>query len=428
MLPLPASLLALALAAGALAPGVTGPVAAGLAQEIERIDPVDAAAKRALEEAPPRTRLGNMRGFQAVSRVAFVALPDDPHRLTFSAAFPERTRLSLSSAAGQRQVMRLGSGWFGHDKLIERGLAQKPSYLLEGAGRDETRLDFALRRALFLWPDGASFVGEGLSRTAKIGKVGVLLVNLDRETERPVSIRAFDRTGRAAAEVREITWTRDGDRTWPKTFTFLAGGQPLWKEEVERVRADFLFTDTMFLPGDRVGRLVGESHGSAVRAHFQAGAWTKRVPLPTGTDAEAAADRALELWADLKEDLAERDVEIATDVVIEVDGDRRPVALLMEVSESPAHDAALEDDREWTLRDPSESWAFRCGTLEEASEAAFRAVEEKLSDALERVRAPEIRLTVRPSKTPNERTVLARIDVLQAFRVREPRRGEPGGR
>ncbi|MEM9383030.1 MAG: hypothetical protein AAGB93_23980 [Planctomycetota bacterium] len=388
-------------------------------------DRVDAAAKRALEEAPPRGRIGRMRGFQSVSRVVFVALPDDPHRLTFSAAFPDRTRLALSSDGGHRQVMRLGDAWFGHDQ--ER-VEQRPSYLLEGEGRDETRLDFALRRALFLWPDGATFVGEGLSRTSKVGDVGVLLVQLDRGTERPASIRAFDRKGRSAAEVRDIEWREEGGRAWPARFTFLANGQPLWTEEVERVRPDFLFTDTMFLPGDRVGRLVGESHGSAVRARFLDGAWIRSVALAPGTRTDEAADRALVLWATLREDLAKRGVELGLDVGLELDGDRRPVAVQLEVLESPSHDAVLGEDSDWERRDPTEAWTFRCAEVPSADHRAYEAVEEPLTERVEPIGEPMIRLLVRAATAPKEQARWARVEVVQAFRVRAPRRTDPVGR
>ena len=291
---------------------VAGASAASIQQSAGRQDAAkeaaDAAARSALKTAPTRSKIGRMRGVRFLSRVTFEAAPEEPHELALSLAFPARSRLTLESADGRVERYQLGDTWFGQD-ITAGGLAtRRQSFLLAGEDRDEARLDIALRRALFLWPDGPEFTGAGTTFTSKVEGLGVLLALVDEDSGRPRSIRAIGRRGKVIAELRDVTWTTGGERAWPKTLVFAAGGKALWSEVVERVEDEWLFADTWFLPSDRIAGMVGRPIDATLRMRVVEEAWTARSVLPPGTTRERALDLALERWSSVRDRLGEQDL------------------------------------------------------------------------------------------------------------------------
>lgn len=387
-------------------------------------DVADAAARAALKTAPPRSKIGRMRGVRFLSRVTFEAAPEEPHELALSLAFPARSRLTLESADGRVERYQLGDTWFGLDITAGALARRRPSFLLTGKDRDEARLDIALRRALFLWPNGPEFTGAGTTFTSKVEGLGMLLATVDEESGRPRSIRAIRRNGKVIAELRDVVWTSGGERAWPKSLVFAAGGKMLWSEVVERVEDEWLFADTWFLPSDRIAGMVGHPIDATLRMRVVDEAWTTRSVLPPGTTRESALDLALERWSSLRDRLGEQDLKIGVAVSIELDERRMPVAVFVEIATDARADAALKDAEEWSKRGRRAAWMVLCKTLDDASESAFEAV----ADAVEKSGMADgsvvLRFDVTSGAGPEPVAPVATgLRIVQAFRVSDPKGG-----
>ncbi|MEM9801937.1 MAG: hypothetical protein AAGA20_16545 [Planctomycetota bacterium] len=366
-------LVSLALAV-CIGPGVVAPRASTLHEQSDEATSTRSPqreARRALENAPKREKLGRIRGVRTISRVVFAQAPDRPHVLTFSAAFPGRSRLILESESGTVERFDLGGVWFGREQSSGTPLEASRSYLLEGAGRVETRLDLALRRAVFFWPDTRSWTGAGRTRTAEVDDIGVLLATLDPSTGRPTEVRAIDSTGRVSGAFRAIEWKVDGERAWPSSLEFVAGDSLIWTEVVEEIGVDWNFADTYFLPSDRIGALVGRPIETNVRIRILDPAWVRRTSIDATTSLDGAVERALELWEDARGELEELDLAPLPKLEVELDAKRRPVAVTIEVAASPASDAAFAESQDWTRRQREDAGVRLCDTTSEAGTASL---------------------------------------------------------
>lgn len=331
------------------------PAAPARTEAADREDPTSAEAiRQVLERAPRRTRREGSWGSRVVSVVSFDAAPDRPHQLVLAAGFPDRTRLELSSADGRMERYQLGASLFGRDAVHVGGVPPGEGYLLEGAPALETELDMALRRAVFLWPDGRDFVGAGRSRTAKVRSLGVLLARVDEATGLPEEITALGPDGRAAARLTNIRWTRVDDRPWPESLEFWAGGERIWSERVAACEDGWVFGDPWFLPPDLMGRAVGQPVDAPLRMRtFEGGLFgTEPLPAPVGVDAARGA--LLQRWQELDARFRAVGAALAPEASLELDGEGRAVAIEFrfagELAQAPEG---------WRARSGTARWAHR---------------------------------------------------------------------
>lgn len=378
-------------------------------QEAPAKDALQEAAERALREAPARTRIGRIRGTRILSRIQFEDPATEPHELCFSAGFPARSRLTLSRDRWRVERFQLGETWFGLDRSNRRLDAEPQSTLLTGPRLDSARFDIAMRRTLFLWPDEGALVGEGSTRTAKVGDIGILIATLDRESGRPTQLKAFGMDGSIQAEFRGITWQRADDRWWPARLDLHVDGRRRWRETVERVEDTWNFTDTWFLPVDRTRKIVGQPNDARLRMIPREAGWVKEVPLPTdaGLDAWRAEGRRA-----LKSAQAELDglgLKVSGEVHVRLDPEHKAQALLLRVQGSQAGEEQLREVPGWSHQQASLTWTFAAGQ-ERPEAAAFEAVERAANSSGASDGASSIRLDLAPS---------GQVTVVRAFRVRE---------
>ncbi|MEM8711057.1 MAG: hypothetical protein AAGG01_08900 [Planctomycetota bacterium] len=373
---------------------------------------LDETTRAALRSAPRLKKLGRIRGARIVSDVRFTSAPDVPYELTASFAFPERTRIILSSAGGAYERYRLGKTFFGRD-VIRGQENSTQSGLLSGAGRAETHLDMALRRAVFFWPDAPEFTGKGTTYSAKVADLGILLATVDEATGLPTRVRTFGQNGQAGAEMHSIEWgpepTDEGGRRWPTSMVFAAGGSDVWTETVQRTEADWRFTDAWFLPMDRVTAVMGVKAAGQLRILTRPSAWIRRRALKPEEQAKELLVLASELSAGWAATAAKASASfpegksafVSPFVEIELDAQDRPIAAYYEVT--AARDAK-PDEPGWTWRAPENAWSH---PLEEAGlmTAPGASLAKALAAAREAIAAArEIQASETSSGSPAEGT------------------------
>jgi hypothetical protein len=150
-----------------------------------------------------------------------------------------------------------------------------------------------LRRALFLWPDGFEWRGEGDLRTAQ-SDCGTKLDARLAEGGRPTSVSASLTDPDAwIATYRDITWRELRGRWWPASMRLELVGHAVWTETVDSIETAIHLLDEFFVPPDR--RVTGVAP-NVVRADLPA-ALELRVALPVDCDWAAARERASQLEA-----------------------------------------------------------------------------------------------------------------------------------
>lgn len=341
----------------------------------EDVDPIDAAVEAALLDAPRSTKIGRIRAVRLRSTVTFDGAPDRPHELEVSFAFPAKARMSLSHGGSVTERFLLGAATFGREQ--SRGAPESPSYALRGDSGLETRIDFALRRAVMMWPNApvktdvispgdepsdelgdelkgvGVFEGAGRSFTARIDGIGVLLADVDETTGRPSRMRAFDTKGRASAELRITRWSEQDGRWWPRDLSFHAGGGRIWTETVDAIETTWRFTDTWFLPPDRVRVVLGKAIEERVRLRPEPGAWTRRGefdPSKPPANLAAAVEQALDAYARQSAAESTETTPVPRGSIL-LDGALRPLAYELESTRrGDAKAAAAENFRDRPAR------------------------------------------------------------------------------
>jgi len=255
-------------------PGLTD--RSGRTAETQELRPAD--DRRAVDVAP-RARVAGIDSLFARSRVIFEALPDAPHELEVSFAFPDRARAALRNVGGDRgaRVLRYrrGAQLFG----IQADAAT--SQPIEGEPRADELLGLAGRLALLVWPESHTWQREGDVYLAEVAGLGKLELRTGpfhvarvgsapapphgTETptsapesppalvERPSRVRMLRRDG-SEVEVLEVMGWRDDPaarRIWPTELTLHANGAVVWRETLELVDRSVLWADDWFVPPDR---------------------------------------------------------------------------------------------------------------------------------------------------------------------------------
>ncbi len=314
----------------------TGPTAPSISIPSEGAAALDLAPRRAIAGIP---------GFQTSSRVVFRSEPDKPHVLSATYLFPERVRLRLALEADQQVdrvlVYRAGSQGY----LVEERSAS--SRALSAEEMDLLVLQTELRRALFLWPDGFEWRGDGPQRGADVAGRGKLMAQLG-DDGRPRSMGSFDADGSAVESIEAITWSARGARYFPRSFDLFAQSEAVWSEEVVAVETALDFVDAFFLPPDRRG--AGQPAPTVIEpmeleARDMPQRWELRIELGAAGDS-SACDTARALWRG-------RGIELLEESILELDRQARPVACRF-----CAPSAASSPGDGWTLRSEGPAWSL----------------------------------------------------------------------
>ncbi|HTF90662.1 MAG TPA: hypothetical protein VK843_19745 [Planctomycetota bacterium] len=308
---------------------------------------------------PPRRAIAGLAGFQISSRIVFTAAPEKPHDLSAIYLFPDRVRIRLSLEQGSLvdRVLfyRIGEQGFSID---ERSATSRELESLELA---ELRLQTELRRALFLWPDGFSWQGEGSERSVELAGIGKLALQLGSDGK-PSSIRSSGLDGRPGETLQAIEWKNAGARTFPSRFELHEAGELISTEEILKVETALNYVDAFFFPPDRRAQ-EPPSRPSPRAASIEALdvplAWELRVELDAKSRTTIQAARAAAAAA--RSDWERRGIASLAEAVLELDREARPIAAILrtQASASPAGEG-------WIRRAECPAWALQLERVEDA--------------------------------------------------------------
>ena len=303
------------------------------------------AAQQPLVDPAPRAPVVGLAGLASTSDLS----GEDAQGRAFEAelsvwyVFPDRARWQHSPRPARTGARELAFRYGPQTWRVEA--SQSVSRRLAGDEARATELEFELRRALWLWPDGFEWRGEGGFRSAPVRSPAVdegapcfLVARLGeggRPSELGVAVGAADGDARALLHVRNVTWRAAEERDFPAEFDLYRGNVRAWHE---RVRATYLAPqalDHFFLPPDlKRGDLpVSDAPPREVRIPERA---ERRLQLREGEDWDAALQAAQRLAGEERERLEPQGLALAPGVLIELDRDGRPRAVRVELSSLPS--------------------------------------------------------------------------------------------
>lgn len=322
-------------------------LAVGLALASQTVDgrassaPAQAAKPEQAPVLAPRAPIDGTEAIEALAELVYTAAPGRTHTLRVSYAFPDRARLYMSvggpEGVGERRLRyRSGSSIY----ALDPRQAQSVEYKAED--RDTLILSFETRRALYLWPHGYVWTGEGRERDAQLAPIvaggppaGRLHATLD-ESGRPVRIDSYDAKGGSGESLRAIVWREGGGRLVPSSHELWLSDGPVWKETLVALERDVRLLDAFFLPPDRRPKPPAGVQTLDLPAHRML-----RIALPKGTTLEQAAARWRQERDDRLEALRAVGTKLEARVTVEVDGELRPTHLLLRMAEPPSQPAPM---------------------------------------------------------------------------------------
>ncbi len=208
------------------------------------------SAKPALIPPPRRRSILGVFGFTARSNIQFEALPDSPHQLSATYAFPDRARWYIEPAnakRGQRSV-RYRSGPQAWE--LPPGSGEAAQY--QGEQATQALLQLELRRAAMLFPHGLdwSVSEEAAGALHKAGLVtgGHLSARSSAADVPPSSFFSHLSDGSSFEELRDVEWTDGPFGPRPSRWKLISGGTAVWTESIENVDTKVRFVDSHFLP------------------------------------------------------------------------------------------------------------------------------------------------------------------------------------
>ncbi len=236
------------------------------------------------------------------------------HEYTFIALSDGLARIELRRLEQPFSARRLHywNGSIGY--LVEAG--RSSSEILPPNEVQALRRQIALRRAVYLWPDGLEWKLSEQSARCELGELGSIEVRL--KVGRLAEAVALDAQGAPHERMRVLERFRSRDREWPLAAEVWSGDKLLWREQTSRVDTELHYLELFFVPPDRRLPPPGGSGASAGDGITPAGEvlrlldtpprWIRRVPLAAGTASElqarARAAHALESAAATKQGLA----------------------------------------------------------------------------------------------------------------------------
>ncbi len=323
---------------------------------------------------PPRRAVAGIAGFQSSSRIIFEREPDRPHTLAATFLFPQRARLCLSLEQDKRLerviLYRAGARGFSIDQSVAT------SKEIVGEELKRLFLQTELRRALFLWPDGFAWSGEGRVRSADLGAQGRFVLQLGPDG-RPLSMASFDAAGNRAELLDAIAWKQKGARFFPSHFTLNVGGESIWSEEVLEFETALDYVDSFFLPPDRRAEDVfaGTAPAApAIEAIDLPAMWELRVALTNENAASLAGARTAAQAA--RTNWHERAVAVLDQTILELDRQGLVTAFLLY---SPDNGTAPAEG--WKLRPERPAWSMALSSFGALDKAAIESMTARLPAA-----------------------------------------------
>jgi len=198
---------------------------------------------------PPRRRpILGVFGFTARSKIRFEAMPDSPHQLSATYAFPDRARWYIEPAnaeRGQRSV-RYRSGPQAWE--LPPGSSEAMQY--QGVQATQVLLQLELRRAAMLWPHGVDWSdgADGALRRAELATGGHLSASGSTGDLPPTSFLSHLPDGSPFEELRDLEWTDGPFGPRPASWRLVSGGAVVWSESIEGLDTEVRFVDSHFLP------------------------------------------------------------------------------------------------------------------------------------------------------------------------------------
>ncbi len=294
--------------------------------------------------ALPRSGIGGLAGFAAVTEVRFETEPALSHVLDIVYIFPDRARWSLSASrngSNQREIStRLGErAW-----RVEGG--SPSSRELGGPDRDVMLLQMELRRAVLFWPDGFPWTHEqDRSRSTPVtrsasrssAQVGRLVASLDSSGSLQ-KVQAFRSDGQLQEALVVHEWSEEEGRRWPQRMSLEQNGLVVWRESLVRVETQLVYADLFFLPPDVRGG--GKVHvvGNRTIVSTDLRGFTYRArPLDSGSTWKDWTELALRWIAEENALLRAQGIELDPIPTFELSADGQPVRCLLRLRDQPAH-------------------------------------------------------------------------------------------
>lgn len=298
---------------------------------------------------PPRVAVGGVRLLETTSTVVFAGREKEPHELVATFAFPERARLALSAPVAEGVAARELRYRFGPN--VYGASNERASTVLAGAARLEVLRDLELRAALFLWPDGVEWKGDGLVREAARGELGTLRATLPARGAPPTELALVDAQGACLVAFRAVTWVEEKGRRFPATLEAWRGDALGYRETVQERDTTRTYVDSYFLPGDRregpveFDRVFGRVRDTEL-PRFAA----RRVELAGGLTWSAVRpelERITREWAAI---LAPKGLAVEPNWTVELGAAGEPKAVLVRLAKPPE---VLPEGFAWSTAGPA---------------------------------------------------------------------------
>jgi len=318
-----------------------------------RQDPPSAAAKPAenyLTHLAVKKPIAGLAGFSSTSTLIFDAEPDQPHELTTTYVFPERVRWYFAlrgGEPGQRIIeYRCGDTFFTLDENSGRSdvIAPPPA---DNGDWPAKCWAMELRRALFMWPDGFEWTGEGASRSAPSQCRKTIAVRLG-DGGKPSAIYLEGEENKSETYTN-IRWRERNGRAWPASMDLTIEHSKVWSETVDVLETAVHMLDEFFIPPDR--RAVLDARGpqlGGVRSSDAPAFVARRFALADKSDWKAAAERARQLTSSELPALIAAGWSVEPGACFEIGDDGTPASCVLRLRPAP-----LEIPRDWVFQPES---------------------------------------------------------------------------
>lgn len=297
-----------------------------------------------LVEPPERAAVAGLGGLALTSELAGDDAQGRPFQAELSVwyVFPDRARWQRTPKPARPGERELAYRYGPQTWRVDAG--EPASRRLAGDEARSAELEFELRRALWLWPDGFEWSGAGGFRSAPVSAPSLpsdqacfLVARLGddgRPAELGVALGTPQADARALVHARNVTWSVSGERSFPAEFDLYRGTAHAWHERVSATYLAPQALDHFFLPPDfKRGDLpVDDSTPRSVRLPERA---ERRVPLQAGETWDEALRAAQRLASEERARLEPDGLELAPGVLIELDREGRPRAVRVELSSPP---------------------------------------------------------------------------------------------
>lgn len=236
----------------------------------------DPAPPAPLDLPGPRRAVAGVRCVVARTRVIFEGLPERPHAMEWSLAYPDRGRSRLSAGDGGQGARTLQYQYGARAWSILPRSAQ--SNLLPPEETLEVRLEFALRRTLYAWPGAWEWKKSKGQWLTSLGAIGELRAVFG-QGEYPEAVYAIGPDGESRLSLREVSWEQRGKRDWPVGASLWNKNQLVWTEELTSVDTSYRFLDAYYLPTKERAHGAGISMAQ-LREIKVPRLWIQQRPLP----------------------------------------------------------------------------------------------------------------------------------------------------